>query len=276
MERVIVFGGNGFVGSEIVRQLKIKQFNVYTADKGETENKNISVDITNKKSVYKAINLGDIVINLVGLTPTKKPRGVSYEDIHVKGVKNVVDICKKKKCRLIHMSALGANPKGKTEYIRTKGLGEGIVLSSGLNVTVFCPAIIYDKDNELIKVMKKMSFFRFFPKIKAKMQPVFRGDIAKLYVLAVQGKIIEKKLEVGGPEILTIFEIAKLVFKNLGKSCYPLPPLFVKSGMYFANFFGLFGIGNDQITNLSLDNTTKVKQKYVNMKRFSEWVKGLR
>ncbi|HSG29964.1 MAG TPA: sugar nucleotide-binding protein [Thermodesulfobacteriota bacterium] len=274
MKRVIVFGGRGFVGSEIVKQLK--GFDVHTADRGETKGKNISVDISDKKSIAMAVKPEDIVINLVGLTPTRKPKGVSYEDIHVKGVKNVVDICKKKKCRLIHMSALGANPKGKTEYIRTKGLGEKVVLNSGLNVTVFCPAIIYDKNNELITMMKNFSKFGFFPNIKAKMQPVFRGDIAKLYVLAVQGKIKERKLEVGGPEVLTLFQMAKLIFNSLGKICLPVPLLFVKSGMYAAKTFDLFGIGKDQIANLTMDNVTEVEQSYIKMKKFSEWVKGLR
>ena len=55
MKRVIIFGGRGFVGSEIVKQLK--GFDVYTADRGKTNGKNISVDISDKKSIEKLITL---------------------------------------------------------------------------------------------------------------------------------------------------------------------------------------------------------------------------
>lgn len=170
------------------------------------------------------------------------------------------------------MSALGADSNGKTEYFRSKGLGEKIVLDSGLNVTVFCPSIIYDKDNELIQLMKNFSKLRFFPNIEAKMQPVFRGDIARLFILAVEGKIKKKKLEIGGPEVLTLFQMAKLVFNKLERACLPLPLFFVKGGMYTAKAFGLFGIGKDQITNLTLNNITNARQNYIKMKKFSEWV----
>ena len=273
MIRVLVFGGRGFVGSEIVRQLK--GFDVYTASRSAKNGKSIHVDVTNKKSVDSAIKNNDIVINLVGLTPTKKPKGVTYYDIHVKGAKNIVDVCKKKHCRLIHMSALGADVNGPTEYFRTKGLGERLVLNSGLDVTIFCPSIIYDKENELIKLMKKLSSTRLFPNIPAKVQPVYRRDIARLYVLAVKGKIKEKRLEIGGPEVLSIFDMAKLVYHSLGYKCFPIPLFLVKFGMHFARIFNLAGIGKNQIHNLAVDNTTKMKQKYINMEKFSKWVKKL-
>jgi uncharacterized protein YbjT (DUF2867 family) len=261
-QRVIIFGGRGFVGSEIVKHLD-HRYKVITAGRGIAKN-HITCSILDDLS--NVINKGDVVINLVGLTPVRKNK--HYEEIHVRGAKNIVGGCKGKCKRLIHMSALGANPKSDNEYLKTKGLGEEIVKNSKLDVNIFCPSLIFDRGNELVRMMIKMSWARFFPRIPAKVQPVYRRDIAELFVKAVQGKIKERKMEVGGPEVLSIYGMAGIVYKSLGRNCYPIPLFIVKAGMKTASLLNLFSIGEDQIKNLTIDNLTN---KNITKTGFSEW-----
>jgi NADH dehydrogenase len=275
MKRVVIFGGRGFVGEGIVDLLRKEKYEVVTVDRKQGGKNHIQADILKIKDVEKSIHEGDVVINLVGLTPTKIPFGVSYKQVHVDGVKNVISACKKNKCtRLIHMSALGAYENSENEYLKTKGEGEKLVLNSSLTANIFCPSLIYDRENELIKLMEKFSFTGFFPKIPARFQPVYREDVARLFLLAVQGKMREKKIEIGGPEILSIFDMARTIYEGLGKSVHPIPFLLVKTGFKFASLIGFFGIGPDQVKNLITDNVTdseKVK-KYVDMMKFRDWV----
>lgn len=270
MKRVVIFGGNGFVGTAIKKRLS--GFEIVSADrfpKGSSK----QVDITKISEIQDVLRKGDIVINLVGLSPLRKPKGTTYYDVHVLGVKNIVSICKKKRCKLIHMSALGANKKGITEYLRTKGLGEEIVLRSGLKFTVFCPSIIFGNNCELMYMLKRASKFCFFPNIPSKVQPVFVDDIAKLFELAVKGKIREKKLEVGGEEEFSMFELCKLYAESKGRKLFPIPISVTKPGIFLASIFGFGGMSLDNIRALNLDNVTNKNQDYIKLKQYSAWVK---
>jgi NADH dehydrogenase len=171
------------------------------------------------------------------------------------------------------MSALGADSHETSEYLRTKGEGESLVLSSGLPANVFCPSIIYGAENELIDLFVRNSKTRFFPRIPALMQPVYRDDISRLYTLAVEGKVVESRMEVGGPERMSIFQMARTVYNHLGRSCLPIPFFLVKSGMKMAAWFHILGIGEDQIGNLRRDNVTdeRTAQRYIEMTRFTDW-----
>jgi hypothetical protein len=91
----------------------------------------------------------DAVINLVGILhsrdvvlptarilprPTSNCRRRSSPPASQAGVR-----------RLVHMSALGADPKGPSEYLCSKGDGEAIVMAAKgeLDVTVFRPSVIF-------------------------------------------------------------------------------------------------------------------------------------
>lgn len=275
MKRVVVFGGEGFVGKAVVETLKKNKFDVYIAGRKEPHKGYLQASITNKVQIEKRLKRNDIVINLVGLSPLKKPKGITYKQVHVEGVKNLIEICKKKNCPLIHMAALGANKKAPTEYLRTKGEAIELIKKSKLNATIICPSIIYDSDSEIIKLFDKFAWTRSFPNIKAQMQPIHREDIAKLFLLATQEKIKEQIIEVGGPENISFFKMAKLYYNKKGKACIPIPLFIIKPGIAFAALFTLFGTTWDNLKLLNLNNTTNKKQTYIKCKKYSDWVKNL-
>lgn len=273
-QRMIIFGGNGFVGRAVCKSLK-GDFSVFTFDRSSSSKNNIKGNILNKENVNSAIKEKDIVINLIGLTPLRRPKCTTYHKIHVEGLKNIIEVCKKKNVRkLIHMSALGANKNSDNEYLKTKGIAEELIGNSKLDYIIFKPSLIYDKENEFIQTLQKLAWTRSFPKIPAKMQPIFRQDIAKLFHLAAKGIIKEKKVDVGGPDKMSLFEIAQKLYKKLGYSCFGIPLFLAKLGMSFAILFRLFGLGKDQLGNLTLDNTTnsKIAEKYIKLTKFNEWL----
>lgn len=273
MKRVLVFGGSGFVGSKIMEVLRKEKFSVYSVSRSGKGKNQLSADITDEKSISSIIKKNDIVVNLVGLSPLRSPKGITYYQAHVEGVSNIISACQNKNCKVVHMSALGASVEGATEYLRTKGQGENLVLNSGLDATVICPSAIYDRGGELIDGMVKASKFRIFPSVPALMQPVYRGDIAKLFLQAVRGEISDKKVEVGGPQRMKLCEMACEIFGAMGKKCYTIPFPLVKTGVFFASIFGISGMNRDSLKNLTLDNTTDKKIPLSEMKRFSDWVK---
>ena len=276
--RILILGGRGFVGSAICSKLKdYPKTSVFTFDrhpKGKDKN-HLQGDILSLPDLKKAMTEMDIVVNLIGLTPIRKPSHTTYKKVHIEGVKNVISACKALKVkRLVHMSILGADKKSSIEFFRTRGVGEELVSRSSIKTTVFCPSIIYDKENELIRMLGKTAFTRMFPNIPAKIQPVYRQDIAKLYALAIQGIIKEKRMEIGGPKIMTIFQMAQKIYHKKGYSCIPLPLFLIKPVMKIFTWVNLFGMTNDQIKGFYINNITKSKvaEKYIQITKFDSWL----
>lgn len=274
--RVIILGGRGFVGSAICNKLKAyPKTSVFTFDRHPGGKNHFQGDILSLSDLKKAMTGMGLVVNLIGLTPVRKPHHTTYEKVHVEGVKNVISTCKALKIkRLIHMSILGADKKSSIEFFRTRGIGEELVFRSSIKTTIFCPSIIYDKENELVRMLSKTAFTRMFLNIPAKIQPVYRQDIAKLYALAIQGIIKEKRIEVGGPDIITIFQMAQKIYRKKGASCVPIPLFLVKPVMKIFTWINLFGMTNDQIKGFYINNITKSKvaEKYIQLTKFDNWL----
>ena len=271
--RILILGGRGFVGNAICS--KLKKHLIFTFDRQAGGKNHFQGNINSISDLRKAVRNMDCVINLIGLSPLRKPTGTTYYKVHVDGVKNVLKVCKEFKIkRLVHMSILGANKKSIIEFVRTRGLGEELVMKSRMKSTIFCPSVIYDKENEFVKMARKTAFTLGFPNIPAKIQPVYRQDIAKLFSFAVEEKIKEKKLEIGGPDVMTIFQFAKKIYNRKGFPCIPIPLIFVKTGMKIASWLNLFGITKDQIESLYINNITKsnAAKKYIQLTKFDQWL----
>ena len=90
----------------------------------------------------------DAVINLVGILHSRDvqlPYSRDFAEAHVELPKKIIAACKATGVRrLLHMSALKADPKAPSEYLCSKGAGEAIVraASADLDVTIFRPSVI--------------------------------------------------------------------------------------------------------------------------------------
>lgn len=114
----LVTGGTGFIGSNIVKLLIKKKFNVIVFDNNtrgslsklknyKNKFKFIKGDIRNKKEVEKAIKNVDAVIHLAYINGTKYfyKQPVKILDIAVNGILNVLESCIKNKVKEIYLAS---------------------------------------------------------------------------------------------------------------------------------------------------------------------------
>ena len=117
---------------------------------------------------YKHLIQGDVAFCCIGTTKSKTPDQQIYTKIDCGIPSDLATICNENKvgCFLV-ISSIGAKANSNSFYLKTKGMMEHLVLSSGIeNIYVLRPSIIIGNRNEkrflerLVKVLFKC--FDFF------------------------------------------------------------------------------------------------------------------
>ena len=80
---------------------------------------------------------------------TNRGRG-DFDRVHVELPRKLIAACRDAAVtRLLHMSALNADPQGPSRYLRSKGEAEALVAASGLQWTIFQPSVIFGREDSL-------------------------------------------------------------------------------------------------------------------------------
>ena len=270
MVSVLVLGGTGFVGCHLCNVFNGEGFDVVAASLNPGNEAFPLDDGIEKRKVNILDNDSldfegfDVVVNLVGLSPLREPRGVSYRDIHVEGVENVVEEFNSSDAGfLVHMSALGADKSGDTEYIRTKGEGEDLVREKVDNYVVLRPSVLFGEGGEFVKsiqdVAEKTPVFPLPMKGETRFQPVYIGDLTHgiKNIVKNQGENSGEIFEFGGPEVLSFRDVAEKVFMHVRNSqpvFIPIPRFATFTGLAISEVLPLTPVGLDQYNSLKTDN----------------------
>ena len=268
---VLVVGGTGFIGTTLCRELKSRGHDITALSRnpGEADlpggiNKMMG-DVTEYNSITEAFEGMDAVYNLVALSPLFKPSGGDkmHDRIHRQGTDHVVRAAEKHGVdRLVQMSALGADPNGATAYIRSKGEAEGLVTESTLDYTIFRPSVVFGDGGEFVSFTKLLAppYVSALPGGgKTRFQPIWVGDLVPMLADAIESdEHVGETYEIGGPDKLTLAEIARLIHRADGRSTtvVPVPMALAKLGLSVGDLVPGFPMGKDQYRSLQFDNVT--------------------
>jgi uncharacterized protein YbjT (DUF2867 family) len=269
--RVAIIGGTGFVGGYLVDALLAAGHDINALVRPGSEGKlrsdsiqAVSGDLSSQVALQEALGGCDAVIYNVGILREFPRRGITFEKTQYQGVVDTVAAAKDAGVsRLLLMSAIGVKDPG-TRYQSTKRRAEQHALSSGLDVTVLRPSVIFGDPRGTMEFATQLYRDMVRPPIPAagfagvRMSPVHIEDVADAFVAALgDTSTIGKMIELAGPEVLSWKDMVRRIAAAVGKSkvILPVPIWVMRVGAILFDWLPFYPVTRDQLTMLEEGNT---------------------
>lgn len=252
---VTVFGGSGFVGSQIVRALTVRGYRVRVAvrrpvvahhvarlgEVGQVEL--VQANLRDEDSVRRALAGASAAVNATGVLYSAGRQ--SFANLHVEGPARLARVAAEMGLGgLVHLSAIGSDAQSGSAYGRSKAEGEAAIRAVFPEAVILRPSIIFGPGDGFFNRFAAMALMSpALPLIgggETRLQPVYVHDVAEaaaraLETVSARGRIFE----LGGPEIATFKALMERLLVEIERSRALVPVPFPVAG--------LIGLGGDVI-----------------------------
>jgi uncharacterized protein YbjT (DUF2867 family) len=217
MTRVLVAGATGYLGGHVIQELAARGFFVRalvrSVEKAErlraVVDELIEGEITRPETLQRVCNGIAVVFSSVGIT--RQRDGLTFQDVDYQGNKKLLDVAERAGVRkFIYVSVFNgpnllhlAIVKAHEDFVES-------LKASGLDYAVLRPTGFFSDMAEYVTMARNGRAY-VVGRGRTRVNPIHGADLAKVCVDAVDGK--EREIDVGGPEVLTHCEIAKLAFR---------------------------------------------------------------
>lgn len=241
MDRPIttVFGGTGYLGGRVARELAILDGRVRIVARrprrpdwaGDAQAVELmTADVRDEQSVARAVSGATSVVNAVSLYVPSRRHG-SYEAIHVHGAARIARAARAAGvARLLLVSGLGVDARSPSAYVRARMQGEDITRKVFPNTVVVRPGVIFGPASPFLGSLVRLARLPAIPLFgrgDVRLQPVLADDVAKAVALLAGGAGGNRKVfELGGAGVYTYREIVEMVLEKLGRKRSLVPVSF--------------------------------------------------
>ncbi|MBV9538850.1 MAG: complex I NDUFA9 subunit family protein, partial [Acidisphaera sp.] len=225
-----VFGGSGFIGRYLVKRLAKAGYVVRIAVRDPEAAQFLRplgsvgqivplfASLHEPATITRAVVEAEVVLNLVGILAERR-RG-DFAQVHTEGPRLIArDAAASGVARLIHVSAIGADPASPSMYARSKGLGEEAVRTEYPAATILRPSIVFGMEDQFFNRFAAMAQFSpVLPVISGatRFQPVYVGDVADAAMAAIaRPEAAGRRYELGGPRVWTFRELLEWLLKTI-------------------------------------------------------------
>ena len=239
----VVFGGSGFIGRNVVRELARRGWRVRVGVRRPHQSQFLrpmgavgqiqlsQANIRHRPSIAEALKGADAVVNLVGVLFQDGANG--FAAVQSAGAASIAQLSAEAGIKnLVHLSAIGADAEGGSIYARTKGEGEKAVLDAVPSATILRPSIVFGPEDGFFNRFATMATstpLTPLPLIgggKTQFQPVYVDDVADAVCAALEQSDAKGRIfELGGPAIYTFRELMEIMLREIGRKrlLAPLP-----------------------------------------------------
>ncbi|HYF57782.1 MAG TPA: complex I NDUFA9 subunit family protein [Burkholderiaceae bacterium] len=278
--RILVVGGSGFIGSQVVSRLAADGRRAIVPTRRRERARHLlplpTVEVVEARvgepGALAALVAGcDAVINLVGVLHGRPGRGdewgPDFDRAHVALPAALVEACRAHGVRrLVHVSALGVTDGGwyalPSRYLRSKAAGEESVRrAADLDWTILRPSVVFGAGDAFLNLFARLH--RTLPvlavaRADARFQPVWVGDVAQAIANALDEPATHRRaFALAGPEVFTLRELVGLAGEWSGRR-RPVIGLPAGPGRLVARLMELAPgeplMTRDNLDSMSIDN----------------------
>jgi NADH dehydrogenase len=275
-ELVTIFGGSGFVGTQIVQELARLGYRVRVAVRrpdlaGHLRTLGavgqivpMQANVRYPDSIAAAVRGVSVVINLAAVGVERGRQ--RFRAVNVLGARRVAEAARAAGAtRFIHMSVIGADTDSPSRFARSRAMGEAEVRSAFPSAIIFRPSVIFGPGDEFFNKLGMIA--RMLPVMPlfgggTKFQPVYVGDVAEAFAQAVTGNLKAGKVyELGGPDVLTNRALVERVLRYTNRR-NPILPLPAVIGQLLALPMGILPrplVTGEQVTLMHIDNVVSAE-----------------
>ena len=235
---VTVFGGSGFLGRHVVRQLARLGYRIRVAVRrpelaghlqplgrvGQIHA--VQANLRHQDSIGAAARDADVLINLVGILFERGRQ--KFDAVHRSGAEAVALAASAFGTRLVHVSAIGADERSSSHYARSKAIGEKLVLTALPSAVILRPSILFGQEDSFFN--RFASIARISPALPliggghTRFQPIFAGDVAKAVVAGIEGPAQGGRIyELGGPQVRSFEELMRFMLATIERRRLLIP-----------------------------------------------------
>ena len=224
LRNVLILGATGFIGRSVCEKLVERsggadgRIRVASRRLGRVRHLQLLPtvevacgDVHDEAVLARMLRDTDVVINLVAILHGSE---AEFERVHVRLPAQLAAACKAAGVRrIVHVSALGAATDAPSKYQRSKARGEQALKSSGLDVTILRPSVVFGERDRFLNLFATLqSIFPVMPLAGAgaRFQPVWVDDVASAIVRSIDDPgTIGMTIECCGPRVYTLAELVK-------------------------------------------------------------------
>ena len=269
---VTIFGGSGFIGHSLVQLLAKQGWVIRVAVRRARDARDLQplgnvgqivavpCKVQDPALVEAALAGADAAVNLTGILYERGAQ--SFDAVHVQGAANIARAAAKLGVgRLVHMSALGADPQSKSAYARSKAAGEAALRAAYPAASIVRPSIVFGPGDGFFNRFAAMALLSpVLPLIgggATRFQPVYVGDVAQAMAACLAGSGHEgETYELGGPRVYSFKELLEMMLREIKRKrlLLPVPYALATIKAAFLEHLPVPPITRDQVKLLKRDN----------------------
>jgi len=257
VRRVLVLGGYGFIGREVVRALRNGGFDVVGLGRSATLGERTLPDIRwIGADLNRLTDAGDWRAIVAGFDAIVNCSGGLQDDLRdslartqQRAITALVDACVAAGVRrFVQISAPGAAGDAQTGFLRTKGLADAHLAASGLDWTILRPALVIGRTayggTALVRMLACLPVAAVVHG-DAPVQCVAVEELAEVVVQALEGQWVGAAFDLAEAEARPLRDVVALHRRWLGlppaRCAIDLPAWVAKVTAAFADLAALLG-----------------------------------